>query len=277
MDLDNVLLSVGRTWRFDTSGRTAVDVTKSGYTRLVNRLKGIAGTADFGLPWPPYRSRFWEHMLSASYRETPTADLVAILLPLRSWRFLVQSEIPDVQPRIEVEAIRHPFALTTVAHFRLRPRDPWPPDAQAADLLNRLTRGDVGPMRPVDEGYPYRKFTMPETDTSGAELTLRSSGHFAVLSGLHREDDALLPAAALARRFPANPTAAGSVPLRDGAVHVHADSVGLAVSAQVGARTAGCLHHNYTMLLAYLQNLTGLVTAPRPRRPNGSGSGRCGC
>lgn len=263
MDLDTVLLSVGRTWRFDTGGRTAVEATKSGYTRQLNRLKGSPEDREFGLPWPPYRSRFWEHMLNSSYQETPTADLVAILLPLRWWRFQVHQDVPGLHPRIEVEAIRHPFALTTIAHFRLRPRDPWPPDAQAADLLNRLTRGDVGPMRPVDEGYPYQELSsLPGTDAGGAAVALRSAGHFTVLSALHREDDALLPAAALARRFPANPTPDGSVALRDGAVHVHADNVGVAVSAQVGARTAGCLHHNYTTLLAYLQNLTGLVTAP---------------
>lgn len=241
MNLENVLLSVGRTWRYDVGGQTGVDLTKNRYAREINRFKGTTEQTEFQLPWPPYRSRFWEHMLSASYQETETAHLVEILVRLRRWRFLVEQDVPGTQPRIEVEAIRHPFALTTIAHFRLRPQDPWPPAAEAATLLNRLARGDVGVMTPVDKGYPYRELpALPTTDVS-------------------READALVPAAALARRLPATPTPAGSVAIRDGAVNVQGDTVGLAVSAQVGARTAECLHHNYTMLLAYLQNLATLV------------------
>lgn len=144
------------------------------------------------------------------------------------------------------------------------------------------TRSHVHPVDGVHEpagdvllGYPCRELaSVPGSDAAGAEPTLLSAGHFTVLSALHREHAALLPAAALARRFPTHPTAAGLVPLRDGAVHVHADSVGLTVSAQLGARTAGCLHHNYTMLLPYLQNLTCLITAPpapeaEPHQPRG--------
>lgn len=260
MKLENVLLSVGRTWRYDAGGKTGVDLTKNGYSREINRLKGTSEPTDFQLPWPPYRSRFWEHMLSSSYRETKTAHLVDILVPLRRWRFLVEQGVPGTQPRIEVEAIRHPFALTTVAHFRLRPQDPWPSGDEAAALLNGLTRGDVGVMTPVDEGFPYSEVpALPTTDASGAPLTFSSAGRFTVVSALHRETDALVPAASLARRFPVNPTPAGSIPIRDGAVNVQGDTVGLAIAAQVGARTGGCLHHNYTMLLAYLQNLATLV------------------
>jgi hypothetical protein len=264
MNLENVLLSVGRTWRYDVGGRTAVDLTKNRYAREINRLKGTNEPTDFQLPWPPYQSMFWRYMLSAAYREIATPHLVDILVPLRRWQFLVEQGVPGTQPRIEVEAIRHPFALTTIAHFRLRPQNPWPSGADAAALLNRLTRGNVGVMTPVDGGFPYRELpTLPSTDASGADLSFSSAGRFTVVSALHRETDPLVPAAALARRFPATPTPAGSVAIRDGAVNVQGDTVGLAITAQVGARTAGCLHHNYTMLLAYLQNLAALVvTAP---------------
>lgn len=264
MNLENVLLSVGRTWRYDVGGQTGVDLTKNGYARAINRLKGTTEPTEFQLPWPPYRSRFWEYMLSASYGETETAHLVDTLVPLRRWRFMVEGEVPETRPRIEIEAFRHPFALTTIAHFRLRPQDPWPPGAEAAALLNRLTRGNVGVMRPVDAGFPYRQLPgLPTMDASGRALAFINASRFTVVSALHRETDALVPAAALARRFPAAPTPAGSVVIRDGALNVQGDTLGLAIAAQVGARTAGCLHHNYTVLLAYLQNLASLVvTAP---------------
>jgi|BarGraIncu00431A_1022009.scaffolds.fasta_scaffold30220_2 hypothetical protein len=260
VNLDSMLVSVGRTWRFDTGGQTGVDLTRTGYATKINWLKGTNDQPDFRLPWPPYRSRFWEYMLSASYRETDTDDLASVLLPLRYWRFLVVPNELGAHPRIEIEAIRHPFALTTIAHFRMQDRDPRPPGDQAAELLKTLLYGNLGVMQPVDGAFPYKELpSLPTIDVMGKPIVLKSGGNFVLISALHRDPDALLAASALARRFPQNPPPAESVAIQDGAVNVHADTVGLAVSAQVGARLAGCLHNNYSLLLAYLQNLATLV------------------
>ena len=260
MNVDSVLVSVGWTWRFDTRGQTGVDLTKNGYTRKINWLKGNNDQPDYRLPWPPYRSRFWEHMLSPSYRETDTVDLVSVLLPLRYWRFLVVPNGLGAHPRIEVEAIRHPFALTTIAHFRMQDRDPWPPNDQAAGLLKDFLHGNVGVMQPVDWGFPSKELpSLPTTDVMGDPIAIKNGGRFIVISALHRDSDPLLAASALARLFPENSHPTESVAIQDGAVHVYDGKVGLAVSAQVGARVAGCLHNNYSLLLAYLQNLATLV------------------
>jgi len=266
VNLDSLLVSVGRTWRFDTDGQTGVDLTKNGYSTEIKRLRDNSDQRDFRLPWPPYKSRFWKYMLSGSYRETDIGSLVSVLLPLRHWRFQVKANDLGARPRIEVEAIRHPFALTTIAHFRMQDRDPWPADDQAAELLKTLLRGKVGAMQPVDEGFPYQELpSLPTTDVIGKPLVLKSAGQFVVISALHRDPDALLPAAALARRFSENPSPADSIAIRDGAVCVHEDTVGLALSAKRGARLAGCLHNNYSLLLAYVQNLATLVdSSPTP-------------
>lgn len=266
MKLENVLVSVGRTWRFDTGGQTGVDLTKNRYAKEINRLKGVKDQSDFRLPWPQYRSRFWRYMLSPSYWETGTNDLVAVLLPLQYVRFFVDTNTPVAHPRVDIEAIRHPFALTTIAHFRLKNVTPWPSDEQAALLLNTLTRGNVGVMQPVDGGFPYQVLpSLPTQDVLDTPIAFQNAGQFTVISALHRDTDPLLLASTLARHFPSNPTPDGSAAIHDGAMHVHGDTAGFAVSAQVGANKAKCLHHNYTALLAYLQNLATLVVSnPTP-------------
>lgn len=263
MEIESVLVSFGRTWRFDAGGQTPVDLTKNGYAKEINRLKGVQDQSDFRLPWPRYRSRFWRYMLSPSYWETDTNDLITVLIPLQHERFFVQADTPVVRPRIDIEALRHPFALTTIAHFRLKNLTPWPSDEQAFQLFNQLARGNVGAMQPVDSGFPYQELpSFPTLDAyGGTQIALKNAGQFTVISALYRGNEPLIQASKLARNFPPNPAPDGSVAIRDGAVHVHADTVGLAVSAQVGAGKVRCLHHNFTLLLSYLQNLSTLVVS----------------
>ena len=122
--LQDLRLSVGRTWRFVTSD-DAVTVSEdlSGYRRQIDMLKNESGGDGFRLPWPAeYSSRLWRYMFGDDYTSTPSKRLVCGLLPLLR-DDMVQPRSLESPPGTVLawldpaEAFRHPFAVTVVLNF----------------------------------------------------------------------------------------------------------------------------------------------------------------
>lgn len=265
MTLQAVRLSIGRTWRFVTAESACVDDDLSAYRNRVDALKSGEVSADYELPWPPYRSRFWAYMFNPSYRETRSATQVAALLPLR-W----QGSLPAAagangyRTPVEVEAVRHPFALTALAHLELTIPEPWPTDAEASAVLRSMLRSSLTGTSQVQDGVPLNVLpALPTTEFQGRPARFEDVGNFVVLSGLEDGSDAKTLASSLALRFDDAPDPDKAHPLRTraGAICVSGNTVGLVLPSTLprAEQRSLCLHHNVTLLLTYLQNLATLT------------------
>jgi hypothetical protein len=257
--ITGVRVTVGRTWRFDAGGSTCADVDPSAYRRRFDELKSPAPReADFGLPWPPYRSNVWRYLYSPEYQNTSSGDLVATLLPTR-WE-----TTRIVPPRaVGVEGVRHPFGLTTLAHVDLTASD-WTDRAAASAQLLDVLRTSIGSTLLTD-GVPFSEVpSLPGRSFEGSRLTLVPAGQFVALSGIHDEADGCAIASVLARLFDDVPDATKASDMRSprAAISVRGGNVGLTLPADLprAAQKLRCLHHNTTMVLAHLQNLSTILT-----------------
>lgn len=268
MGLHSVRVSVGRTWRFVADGSTCADVDVSAYRRRIDELKSPT-TKDFVLPWPPYRSHVWQYLYGADYRNTPSYVEVTTLLPTRwATRRTIESPLTPTPWSVGVEVLRHPFALTTLVHVDFAPGGAWPADATAAsDLLRAVLRTPLAGTSAVVDGFPVSEVpSLPPWSFEDLLLTLEDAGHVVVLSALHDEEDGRGSASSLARRFDDEPDPEDAVPMRTtkGAVSVRGETVALALPAGLprAARRLECLHHNATVVLAYMQNLATVLSPP---------------
>lgn len=257
--LQNVTVSVGRTWRLTRgTGEATVSEDKTGYEAHLNRLKG--GVQDpFQLPWPPYASTLWRHWFAGpSYKGTRTSTLAAALLPLQH---------EHVVHRARFEALLHPFAVSTIAHLDLGAVEPWPPDAEAATLLDDFLRQPLeGTNGQVRDGVPLDALHhLPTADAGLVPATFEPAGEFVLLSALHQEapDPAslayrlasLFGSSASDKSRPMN-TDASAIAVTGG----RAGFVLARAQPRSGARVR-CLHRNLATLLGELQNLATLTPA----------------
>jgi hypothetical protein len=263
--LHSVRVSVGRTWRFVADGRTCADVDATAYRRQIDELKSPAAQG-FVLPWPTYRSHVWRYMYSADYRNTRSAVQVSTLMPtLWTDRLTVTNALTPTPWNVEIEVFRHPFALTTLVHVNPASGGDWPADAAAAStLLRAVLRTPLAGTNAVVDGFPASEVpSLPTRSFEGGSLTLEDAGQVVVLSALHDEPDGRGSASALARRFDDEPDPEDAVPMRTtrGAVSVRGETVALVLPAALprAERRLECLHHNTTVVLAYLQNLATLL------------------
>jgi hypothetical protein len=262
--LQCVRMSVGRTWRFvaDTAACVANDLTR--YRRQIDELKGKAGAADFGLPWPAYRSRLWTYMLNGTYQDTQSRVLVATLLPL--WRHSTLPDVPRCRKPVEFDAFQHPFALTTIAHLELAPVASWPADPEASALLHAVLDSPLAVSAEVRDGVPLDRLPrLPGADDGGRRASFTEAGRFLIVSGLHEKTpDPGALAYRLASLFD-DAKADAAFPLKSnrGAVSVTGTSVGLVLPhdlPRAGSRLR-CLHHNVAALLGYMESLATLTPA----------------
>jgi hypothetical protein len=256
--LQSVRISVGRTWRLTADGAATVEWSLRGYRRRL----GAAGPAPYGLPWPQYRSGLWGRMFGGDYRQQAAADLVAALVPLRHTG--TAAPVPGCRAA-EVEALRHPFALTAFVHLELAAPVPWPPDRDAAAVLRATLTSPYGPGQ-VRDGVPLADLpALPSVDADDVAAGFVDAGRFVLASAVYEgTPDPTALAGSLAVLFD-GPPATGAVPLRRGvgALGVSGDVAALVLpngGDRVGNRIR-CLHYNYATLLAYLQNLTTLTPA----------------
>lgn len=263
MDLVGARLTVGRTWRFEAGGATCADDDPGLYRHRIDTLKSPGPHAEaFGLPWPPYRSNLWRYLYSPEYQNTPSRDLVATLLPTR---WTTTRAVPPHPWALEIEAVRHPFAVTTLVHVDLTSLA-WDDRATSAAQLLAVLRtavGGTGGAR-VTDGIPLDQVPdLPAQSFEGDPLIPTPAGRFVVLSGVHDEADARAVASVLARLFDDAPDATKAVDLRSprAAISVRGENVGLALPADLprAAQKVRCLHDNTAMLLAQLQNLASVL------------------
>ncbi|KQY44347.1 hypothetical protein [Cellulomonas sp. Root137] len=248
--------------------KTCSDVDLAVYRRRFDELKSPSPVIGFGLPWPRYPSHVWRYVYSPEYQNTPSRDLVSTLLPTR-WAETRTLQLPGSSPwSVDVEAIRHPFALTTMAHAGPFPGAAWPSDpAKAAAQLRAILRTSVGAGSLVD-GVPALEIPfLPDTSFEGLPLTLVPGGQFVVLSGIHDEKDGRAIASALARLFDdeADPTKAVALRSPRGAISVRGENVALTIPVGLPRtdQKLRCLHHNATTVLAQMQNLSTVLSGPR--------------
>jgi hypothetical protein len=266
--LQQLRISVGRTWRLTTSGtgRATASVDLRSYKNEdLNGLKGAASSADFGLPWPEYRSTFWRAMLGKPYDNVATRDLVALLLPARRESPLGATVVgARCDPRLEV--LRHPFAITTIAHFDLADVA-LASEQDAAQHLDDFLRQPLGATGgEVRDGAPLDWAPQgPDRDADEVAAVFEDSGAFVLLSGLHQEaPDPQSLAANLASLFQGATGTGLPMRTKGSAISVSASNVGFVQPRnflRAGPRLR-CLHHNQALLLAYLQNLITLVPGP---------------
>jgi hypothetical protein len=203
-------------------------------------------------------------MLNDTYQDTASKVLVKTLLPLRWCTTL--AEVPQCLPPVESEALRHPFAVTTVVHLELVPVDPWPAAAEASALLHAVLGSPLVAGRTVQDGVPLAALpALPTTAFGGAPAWFEDAGHFVVLSGLHSDKDPRALASSLACMFydDPNPEAARSLRSSRGAICVTGNAVGLVLPGDLprAEQRMRCLHHNLVTLLGYVQNLATLTPA----------------
>jgi hypothetical protein len=134
----SIFLSVVRGWRFsqnDESRRTYVTESKGAREERLRKLQGGAAPSDdFGLPWPPFQLRFWEHTLGAeNYAARPAKVLGRLLVPRRALlRVDVTHQFLPKKPLAEVFVL--PFGLWTSLTVELAGE--WADDRAIADALD---------------------------------------------------------------------------------------------------------------------------------------------
>jgi hypothetical protein len=268
--LQQVRISIGRTWALRTQADDQATVTadKTGYRNIFNQLKaGSADPAGFTMPWPPYKSTFWQAMFSGPYLDISDFNLVAALVPT----LLVQEPelpepIPGTQGGVRVEIWRHPYALTSITHLALH--DEEMAAGHEAEALDHLLRQALDPahgsqVRDGTDATAVVGATPDDADNRPAHFT--EHGRFMLLSGLHAEaSDPKALAASLAELFqnegsgqPMNSAGSG--------VALAGDTMGIVLPRNT-VRAGGkldCLHHNQSTLLALMQNhIAGIAGSP---------------
>jgi hypothetical protein len=268
--LQNLRVSVGQTWRFTTApaGMATVAEDLSGYRHRIDGLKnrpaGPAGSG-FNLPWPAYYSTLWGYLFGTQYENTRTPLLVHALLPLLS---MEPTELKAVEPAPDMpfayvqycEAFLHPFAVTTVLHLLVPSGLPDGREESVLDgLLGLALEGE--PTRRVREGAPLpERLPFPGTTDADRKLArFEEASRFVSLSAIHETADPGPLSYRLASLY--QKTAqdkSKQMNTDDTAVSVTGQQVGMLVP-RITVRRAGCLHHNITALLAYMENLAAVV------------------
>jgi hypothetical protein len=262
---------VGRTWRFVTDdGHACVDIDYEGLRSRLGVLKGTSAPASFGLPWPPAPAKnwFWRYMIGNGYHNAPLDLLRGALPPLR-WSGTLPA-VDNGGPPVQIEALRHPFAVTTLAHLSLEPAVPWSSATDAGDRLYRLLAGPLADANQVRDGFPIELLPgLPSRELEGDPARFVQSGEFQMISALHDEPDPAGVASSLALKYDGVPNPAVAHPLKQGCICVAGTVVGFVLPSRGLVRVEQkhpCLHRNLTTLLSYLQNLMALT----PARPTAS-------
>jgi hypothetical protein len=160
------------------------------------------------------------------------------------------------------EAFFHPFAVTTVLHLSLRGPESRLAEGQEANVLDSLLRHPLGRELPgqVRDGAPLSLLPFPAVrDADGNSASFEVASHFVSLSALHQAADPQPLAYRLASLY--RKTAADkSRPLNtdQSAISVTEQNIGMLLPQEPNSRV-GCLHHNITTLLAYMENLAAVV------------------
>src|SRR5829696_8244901 len=123
-------------------------------------------------------------MLNGSYQNTRPRVLVAALLPLRPVGAM--QGVPRFRSPIQVEVFEHPFALSTVVHLELALVNPWPPAAEASELLRTVLAAPLVGDASVRDGLPIDQLrSLPGVDNLGRAINAEDAGRFVILSALH--------------------------------------------------------------------------------------------
>lgn len=264
--LQDLRVSVGQTWRFVTNDDTStVSQDVNGYRGQIDALKNGADGNGFLLPWPRYRSRFWEYTFGRDYENTGSFALVNGLLPLLSEDLIQPGWL---RPRSgkpfahleSAEAYFHDFAVTTVVHLFLP--GPGLPEAQQASMLDELFRLPLAAGQPgqVRDGAPISLLpALPSRDADRKAARYELSGSFVSLSGVHRAADPMELAYRLASLY-TDTASDKSQPMNSGqsAISVTAGRVGMLLPERARPRLE-CLHRNITMLLACMENFAAVL------------------
>jgi hypothetical protein len=283
--LQDLRVSVGRTWRFVTRDDTST-VSKSlgGYGRQIDALKNEAGEDGFKLPWPDYRGKFWVYMFGRDYESTATTQLVCGLLPLLSENLINPGPLPsrsgDPFASLDcAEVYLHPFAVTTVVHYSLHPpagpeedgQSLPPPGGQEEDdrqaaMLDEFFRLSLAADQPgqVRDGMPLSLLPSRATrDADGNPASYRpTGGGFVLLSGVHDEANPRALAYRLASLY-TDTASDKSQPMNSdlSAISVTGGRVAMLLPRR-GRTRLECLHHNIAMLLACMENSAAVVGRP---------------
>lgn len=268
--LQDLRVSVGRTWRFVTpGGDPTVSEDLSGYRRRIGQLKNASAGNGFRLPWPPYRSKLWEYLFGLDYSSTKTSRLVAGLLPLLADGFIpsgsLESQAGQPLAYLEsAEAFLHPFAVTTVVSFSVL--GPGPADGQEPALFDALLRHPLTAGQPgqVRDGAPVSLLPgLATADADGHPARYEPVSTFVSLAGVHQVADPGPLAYRLASLYAKTATDKSQPMNTDrSAISVTDRRVALLLPQETSAHL-GCLHHNITTLLACMENLAA-VLAPQP-------------
>ncbi len=269
--LSDLRVSIGHTWLFSTrEGAPTVSTDSRGYRDLVNGLKSGAPYTGFGLPWPPYRSRFWGRLFG-DYMSAPSYDLVGGLMPLHLDRLVEPQLVISASGAAAMfidssEAFLHPFAVTTLLHLRLEGEQPWQTDNQAAAFLYELLRGPVDgqPSRQVRDGVQVTAIPgLPTQNADGQASEYRRAPEFefTLLSGRHEDGDSAEDSYRLASLYRKQASDKSQPMNTEGsAISVTDRCAGMLMPAQaISDQRISCVHHNMTTLLAYMQSLAAVV------------------
>ncbi len=265
-------LSVIRAWRFvDANGGTTVINDLKAYRRVIERMHGNATDGPWQLPWPPFRSHFWQHHLgSRTYENTPPPTLVSSLLPRRAIIDLGYSH-PLSQRRPLGEVFLEPFGLWATATVDLTAGS-WATDDDAAKTLSgafqrKLRLGDR-PMGRLINGFELEDLLGQfETLPWGDGIQPVDAGTITLVSGVcapganpDAEADKLRTAFLGGANATVHPHTRSA-----GSSATTSDQVGIVLSDSPRASTRiKCLHHNHALLLGHLQTFGALVRHPVP-------------
>jgi hypothetical protein len=266
--LQDLRVSVGRTWRFVTSdGTLTVNNDLSGYRRQIDLLKSETVATGFRLPWPEYPSTLWKYMFGRDYTNTRTPLLVRGLLPLLS-DGIVEPMLLESQPGVPLaylesaEAFLHPFAVTTVIHLSLQAPKPGSAGDQEPSLLDRLFRYPLAVEQAgqVRDGVPVSLLpALAAQDADHKPAVYESASSFISLAGVHQVADPQALAYQLASLYKKTATGKGQPMNTDrSAIGVTDRRVAMLLPVETGFYL-GCLHHNITTLLACIENLAAAV------------------
>jgi hypothetical protein len=271
----DVFVSIVRTWRFtDGTGRTAAFYDLSAHRHRMGELRGGSGTGSFALPWPPFRSRYWQYACNRDdYANTPPKVLVAALVPQRAMVPVVFGSPSRTRAPLG-EAFLQPFGLSTVVTVDLLGATSWDPHVAATQLDDALrTPTDQPPPavspRLLRDGIRVAdvEAAAPDNPWQAMGLSTEEAGEIVIVSGLSSPGaDVAANAALMANQFAAGGTATTHALTRSqGAIAVTSGRVGIALDASLPRASARvkCLHHNHTLLLSQLASL-GSIMAPPP-------------
>jgi hypothetical protein len=276
--VSSVFVSVIRAWRFAKgSGTTDAVHDLTSHRQLMGALHGRRPTGRFTLPWPPFRSRYWEHTCNrTNYENTPPDALVAALVPQRAIiNVIFPSQLTLRRPLGEV--FLQPFGVWTALSVDLLGAESWSPSVAATQLDDALhTPTDASAVgaspRLLREGVrlPDVEAELPGNPWQAKNLVVEEAGDVVVASGLSDGGaDIGRDAQLLANHFSAGGMAATHQLTRGGgAIAVTGSRIGIALAAELPRAPARvkCLHHNHTLLLGQLMTLGSIIDPPTTAR-----------